>query len=286
MRFRRGARLDTGQVRDTRGTRFGPVGGIPGLAGGGGIVGLIVVVLVMFLNSGGGGGGLAIGGQEGGDLAENCQTGEDANQRQDCRIVGVVNSVQQYWDGAVRNYRQADTQLFTQQVSTRCGGATSAVGPFYCPADETIYLDLGFFDDLQSQFGARGGPFAEAYVIGHEYGHHVQNILGTNDRVGNDRSGPTSAAVRLELQADCYAGAWARNALDTGFIEELTADDIADGLDAAAAIGDDRLQQQSTGRVNPEGFTHGTSEQRQRWFRTGYDTGDPARCDTFGTDTL
>jgi uncharacterized protein len=282
MRFRRSSRLDTGQVRDARGMRFGPVGGI---AGGGGVVGILVLLLVTVLNGGGGGGGLAIGGTEG-DLAKDCQTGEDANQRQDCRIVGVVNSVQTYWQGAVPSYREADTQLFTQQVSTGCGSASSAVGPFYCPADETVYLDLGFFEELQSQFGARGGPFAEAYVVGHEYGHHVQHIMGTDERVGEDRTGPQSGSVRLELQADCYAAVWARHALETGFIEELTADDIADGLDAAASIGDDRIQQQSRGRVNPEAFTHGTSEQRQRWFRVGYDTGDPQRCDTFSTGSM
>src|SRR3712207_1397952 len=141
MRFRRGARLDPGQVRDTRGMRFpGGVGGMGGLAGGGGLIGVVIFLLVSVL--GGGGGGLSIGGTEG-DLAQDCQTGEDANQRQDCRIVGVVNSVQAYWDGALPQYRRATTQLFTQQVSSGCGAASSAVGPFYCPADETIYIDLG-----------------------------------------------------------------------------------------------------------------------------------------------
>jgi predicted metalloprotease len=282
MRFRRGATLDAGQVSDRRGMSTGAIGGV---AGGGGVIGLVIVVLFALMN-GGGGGPLSIGGTEGGNLTAECRTGEDANQSQDCRVVGVVNSVQKYWDGAVQNYRDADTVLFSGQTSTGCGSATSAVGPFYCPADQTVYIDLGFFDDLQSRFGASGGPFAEAYVIAHEYGHHVQNLLGTNDRVGNDREGPTSGSVRLELQADCYAGVWAKNALDTGFIEDLSADDIADGLSAAAAVGDDRIQEQARGRVDPESFTHGTAEQRQRWFRVGHDTGDPGRCDTFGTNSL
>jgi predicted metalloprotease len=283
MRFRRGARLDTSQVSDRRGMRMGPVGG---MVGGGGIVGLIVAVALVLTNGGGGTGGLSFGGQQGGNLAADCRTGADANQRDDCRIVGVVNSVQAYWSGAVDGYQRAPTQLFTDFTQTACGNASSDVGPFYCPGDETVYLDLGFFDELQSHFGARGGPFAEAYVVGHEYGHHVQHLTGFDRRVGNDRQGPKSGSVRLELQADCFAGVWAKHAIDTGYIEELTNDDIADGLDAAAAIGDDRIQRQAQGRVSPESFTHGTSSQRQQWFTTGFRTGNPDRCDTFAGAAL
>ena len=288
MRFRPGARLDTGQVQDQRGLRGGR-----GIAVGGGAGTLLVVVVLALLgvDVNGSADSLSLGSGEpsssaGGELSQTCRTGTDANQREDCRIVGVVNSVQAYWADQVRNYREAPTRFFTGQTSTGCGAATSAVGPFYCPSDETVYIDLDFYDQLRSQFGARGGPFAEAYVIAHEYGHHVQHLLGTDARVGGDREGERSGSVRLELQADCYSGVWAAHAVDTGFIEDLTRRDIADGLDAAAAVGDDRIQQRATGRVDPESWTHGSSAARQNWFDTGYRDGDPSRCDTFAAGAL
>jgi predicted metalloprotease len=271
-------------VQDRRGA------GGRGVAVGGGIGTVLVVVVLALLGvnvPGVGSDPYSLGtGQDAPALTPACRTGADANQNEDCRIVGVVNSVQEYWSGAVNGYQQAPTRFFSGQTNTACGGATSAVGPFYCPADQAIYIDLTFYDELRSRFGARGGPFAEAYVIAHEYGHHVQHLLGTDERVGNDRSGETSGGVRLELQADCYAGVWAANAVETGFIEELTESDIADGLDAAAAIGDDRLQKQATGRVDRESWTHGSSAQRQKWFNTGYRGGDPKRCDTFAANAL
>jgi uncharacterized protein len=291
MRFRRRARLDPGQVTDVRGRGIRP-GGVAVGGGGLGLAALVVYLLVSLLSGGGGLGELApledrvVGrGDTPGTVSKECRTGEDANRRQDCRIVGVVNSVQEFWDGVFsrssERYRYADTVFFTGQVQTGCGFASSQVGPFYCPADQQIYIDLDFFDELQSRFGAGGAPFAQAYVIAHEYGHHVQNLTGVLERVRGDQQGPESLAVRSELQADCYAGVWAANAVETGLIEELTPADIQDGIEAASAIGDDRIQERTQGQVNPETWTHGSSEQRRRWFSRGYEQGRPAVCDTF-----
>jgi len=284
VRFRPGAKLDTGQVRDRRGGG----GGGRGVAVGGGVGTILVVVVLALLGVdvpvGGGTDSVSLGDNQ--ELSASCRSGADANQDEDCRIVGVVNSVQAYWSENLDGYREAPTNFFSGQTQTGCGGATSAVGPFYCPADQQIYIDLSFYDDLRSRFGATGGPFAEAYVIAHEYGHHVQHLVGTDQRVGGDREGPTSGSVRLELQADCYAGVWAANAVETGFIEELTEQDIVDGLDAAAAVGDDRIQERATGRVDRESWTHGSAASRQKWFKTGFQGGDPRRCDTFATNAL
>ena len=287
MTFRKGARLDPGQVTDRRG-----VGGRGGVAIGGG-VGLVALLIFALL-----GGdpavfteildpGAGAGAPNSSALAAECETGEDANTRDDCRILGYVNSVQAYWTGAFaavgETYQPVDTVLFAGSTTSQCGTASAATGPFYCPADQLIYLDEGFFDDLRTRFGARGGSLAEGYVIAHEYGHHVQDLLGTLGG-GGGGSGADSRAVRIELQADCFAGAWANGAASTGFLESLTGTQVADALDAAAAVGDDRIQEAQTGQVKPDSWTHGSSAQRQEWFTIGYETGDPASCDTLDGD--
>ncbi|MEU8279115.1 neutral zinc metallopeptidase [Microbispora bryophytorum] len=282
MDFDDRAQLDTSQVEDVGGGG-GFRGG--GLAIGGGAAGIIalIVALIFGINPGDitGGGDEPAGLQPSSDLSAQCKTGADADQSDKCRVVGVVNSIQKYWSEQVDGYTGAKTTLFSGGVQTGCGAADSSVGPFYCPNDKHVYLDLSFFDELQSRFGAKGGPFAQAYVIAHEYGHHAQDLLGTMNRVGQDQ-GAQSGSVRLELQADCYAGVWAKNAVDTGFYAKPFTDaDIQEALDAAAAVGDDHIQEQAQGRVNPDAFTHGTSAQRQKWFTNGYSSGDPARCDTF-----
>ena len=261
--------------------------GAGGLAvGGGGIVGLIVLVFSL-LSGGGDPSAIQLGGSgQEHDLSAECRTGDDANQRSDCRIVGVINSVQAYWEKQLPEYREAKTVFFDGQASTGCGTAGSDVGPFYCPPDEHVYIDLSFYRTLQERFGAQGGPFAEAYVIAHEYGHHVENIRGVLGRATSAATGPQSQSVRVELQADCLAGMWAKGAVDTGFIEELSETDIKLGLDAAAAVGDDRIQSKVQGRVDPESWTHGSAEQRQKWFLAGYRGGGLAACDTFAAPTV
>jgi predicted metalloprotease len=308
MRFNEGADLDTSDVTDIRGGGGGGGGfGGRGIAVGGGglgLVGLIVVVLINVLGGGTGtGSSSAVPGfgaiSQGGsadntELEQDCRTGSDANRDVQCAAVAEINSIQDFWEQQLGgSYQRVDTVFFSGQVQTQCGNATSGSGPFYCPADKFVYIDLTFFDDLKNQFGAQGGLFVDAYVLAHEYGHHVQDLLGTNQQVQPGETGPTSGSVRLELQADCFAGVWANHATtvptETGkpLITEVTQDDVDRALDAASRIGDDFIQRNlGGGRVDQNSFTHGTSAQRQKWFSTGYSSGDANQCDTFGTDNL
>ncbi len=286
MSFNPGSRLDPSQVEDRRGRRG--VGGPIIAAGGGGIsILFLIVALLLGVNPFSSGDAIEYQPPTGGTSGslQECRTGADANQRADCRIVGYTNSIQEYWSGDFSRrgwqYAPAHTVLFTDATQGGCGYASEAQGPFYCPNDQRVYLDLAFFQELQQRFGARGGPFAEAYVVAHEYGHHVQNITSLLEAGGSSR-GATGGSVRTELQADCLAGVWASHASATGYLQPLSQDDIAQALDAAGAVGDDRLQRRAQGRVTPETWTHGSSQQRQQWFFTGYRAGDIASCDTSG----
>jgi hypothetical protein len=283
---------------------------IPGGAKGGISIGGVIVLILFFVLTqcvGGGTGGVSLpdnsldtsraDGTDSGRY-DACQTGEDANESADCARVAVENSLTDYWSETLPEQSDVEfrpekvMQTFTGAVDTGCGQATSAVGPFYCPVDEGIYLDTTFFRDvLEQQLGGPAGDFVEPYVLAHEYGHHIQNVMGTMGRV-RTQQGPESDAVRLELQADCYAGMWTASATGTddesgeALIEELSQEDINQAIEAAKSVGDDRIQDRTTGRVNPREWTHGSAEQRQSWFMVGYEQGSLDACDTFSASSL
>ncbi|RFA18001.1 KPN_02809 family neutral zinc metallopeptidase [Subtercola boreus] len=285
MTFNDNSKLDTSRVSKR---------GKTGIAVGGGgavvVIGLFLLSQVL---------GVDLTGLAGGTTSQSssteealdCQTGADANARVECLMVGASNSLDSYWQKeapqlGVTYQSPADFVLFDGSTSTGCGQASSATGPFYCPPDQTIYVDTSFFDELRNQFGATGGTLSEMYVVAHEWGHHIQQIAGTFAQTDRSGTGAASDSVRTELQADCYAGAWAASASQTTdvdgntFLKPITQQQIADALNAASAIGDDRIQQQSGGAVNSESWTHGSSEQRQRWFTNGF-SGGAGNCDTF-----
>ncbi|QZN84391.1 neutral zinc metallopeptidase [Cellulomonas sp. C5510] len=292
MTFQGGGRFEGGRVESRRGGRG------RGIAVGGGLGGLVLVALVVLL--GGDPSQLLQGpaGDGGGEQVSqvgDCSA-EQANSDRACRLSATVQSLDAYWEqvlpaaGVQASAEQVQPGVveFAQATDTGCGAASASTGPFYCPPDRTIYLDLSFHDLLVSQYGSAGGPLAEMYVVAHEYGHHVQNVTGVFDRTDRSGTGDDSDSVRVELQADCYAGLWAGHAAttvdpDTGvtYLEPITRGQLADALSAAAAVGDDHIQQQSDGGVDPDTWTHGSGEQRQRWFTTGYEQGTLAACDTF-----
>ncbi len=280
---------DNADVSGNKARRRGRGAVVGGSVGGLGIVGVIIALLL-----GGGDLGSLLGGGLGGDTGggtaqeetiDGCETGSDANNNDDCRLAAATLALDGYWEGQVDGYRAPQFYIVDGSTSTQCGTASNAVGPFYCPPEEAVYIDPDFWSLLGQQFGSEIGPLAQLYVLAHEYGHHIQQITGIMDANPDNGTGADSNSVRTELQADCFAGAWVAamseetDASGTSYLQPATEEQLEDALDAAATVGDDNIQSQS-GQVNPDSFSHGTSEQRKRWFATGYQNG-VGQCDTF-----
>ena len=288
---------NTSMIDDRRGSGGGG-GGLGGMLGGGGggiplpgkigggaigiIVALAVFLLPRLLNgSGTDTNSISDTGSQSAEVADGA-----CNSELESIVCGATEDVENFWDREFKNdgmtYEFTKTVFFSDATSTGCGQASSQTGPFYCPNDHLVYFDLNFLVQLEEQFGIKG-DLATQYIVAHEYGHHVQNLLGTNAQVQqseqNDPGNANKYSVALELQADCYAGVWANDANQRGLLDNAT--EVSEALDAASAVGDDRIQQQTQGRVDPESFTHGTAEQRKSWFNRGYTTGDYKQCDTF-----
>jgi predicted metalloprotease len=303
MSFNDNVTLDTSQVRSGGGG-----GGAPGgMVVGGGVVGIIITILAMIFginpaditgsSTQPDAGQVQPGGEQDSSAFAECVTGADANTNVECRVIGTVNSVQAFWEGELprfgKEWQPTQTVLYRGQTQSACGTASNQVGPFYCPLDKTVYIDASFFGILEEQFGSSAGPLAQEYIVAHEYGHALQDQLGLLGRAQRDPQGPESGAVRIELMADCLGGVWANHAStvkdeDTGqpFLKALTDQDIKDALSAASSVGDDRIQEKTQGRVNPENWTHGSAEARQRWFLQGFKTGDLNQCDTFAVASV
>ncbi|GAA1954159.1 KPN_02809 family neutral zinc metallopeptidase [Microbacterium deminutum] len=272
-----------GNAARRRGTGIAVAGG--GLAG----IGALAVLLLNLFTGSDFSGLIPVspGASGGGSEIANCKTGADANASDDCRLAAASLAINQYWAGQVDGYRQPQLIIVDSATSTQCGTASNQTGPFYCPPEQTVYIDPTFFGLLRSQFDATAGPLAQLYVLAHEYGHHVQQITGIMQKHPADGTGPDSNGVRTELQADCFAGAWVGHmseqvdANGVPFLQAPTPQQIADAINAAQAVGDDHIQKESGAAVNPETWTHGSSDQRQRWFQNGYKQGAGA-CDTFG----
>ncbi|RNI24654.1 KPN_02809 family neutral zinc metallopeptidase [Flexivirga caeni] len=316
MTFNDNANIGTSDV--SSGGNGGGGGMMPGGVAVGGVGGVILVLLLVFFGGDltGGSGDSAYPGQitqdqsnpygqkqigSGSDAIQQqldqCRTGADANRNDLCLIKGTVASIEGFWrvflpEQTGHSYTPAMTKVFAGRMQTGCGTASTQMGPFYCPLDKRVYLDSGFFQELQSDYGSDGGPLAKEYVLAHEYGHHVQDVLGLLGKAQQDPQGAESGSVRTELQADCFAGIWAgyadgsRNGQHGVTIEPLlkkiTSSDIDSALSAAAAVGDDRIQAKAQGRVTPETWTHGSSAARQKWFTIGYEQGTLHACNTFG----
>ncbi|GAA3222207.1 neutral zinc metallopeptidase [Oerskovia jenensis] len=301
MTFNEGGSFEGGRVRKG-GRGKGPV------IAGGGLAAVLVAVVVALLNGGDLGSVLGTvsdqvvqpsGAEDTGQqqFVEEC-TAEQANTERECRLSATAQSLDTYWAEALPaqvgvEYVLPEVYSFTASTQTGCGAATSAVGPFYCPPDQAVYIDVSFFDELRDRFGSSGGPLAEEYVTAHEFGHHIEQLSGVMASADRSGTGPESDSVRIELMADCLAGMWAGNAATTidpqtgvPFLQEITPAELKDALSAASAVGDDRIQQSATGSVNPEAWTHGSSEQRQRWFMTGYDGGTFQDCNALEASTL
>lgn len=293
MTFQEGGSFDSGRVRK----RTGKAGGV---AIGGGIGVLAIFLLSQAL-------GVDLSGLLGADSSDqaetetglvDCSTAEQANTDPECRYGWTVASLDTFWESALPaqagvSYTLPGAVAFSGSTTTACGTASSATGPFYCPPDQTVYVDVDFFTVLRDQYGSSGGPLAEEYVVAHEVGHHIEQITGVMSAADRTGTGPESDSVRIELMADCLAGMWAGNAAtvpnpDTGkpFLAPISDADLADALSAAQAVGDDRIQQAATGEVNPEAWTHGSAEQRQRWFMTGYQGGTYDQCNAMTATTL
>lgn len=288
MRFGSSDSTNTSQIDDRRG------GGGKMIGGGLGIVGVLAVVAFKWFSgdrvgavqtateAARGAGGARQEAPAPGALEGTCEG--VTSQTDDPKFIACVqNNVQTFWKGALGGkYQPAKLALFTDSTRSACGAAEGSTGPFYCPGDNEVYLDLGFFKDLQTKLKAKGGDFAEAYIVAHEYGHHVQFLLGTEQRIrglqrGASKSDANALSVKMELQADCYAGVWGHSAFAGGKVD---AREVGDAMDAAASVGDDRLQKAARGTVRPETFTHGSSADRMKWFKTGFDTGDYTKCNT------
>lgn len=280
-------RRQSDNVRDQRGQSARPMGGMGGLLTKGGLGTIVVILIISWLT-----------GTNPLQLLQQTGTGTDTyavdspvttvEENELAQFVKVVLAdTEDVWNELMDGYREPTLVLFTDYVESACGEASSAVGPFYCPRDQTIYIDLGFYEQLKNRFDAPG-DFAQAYVIAHEVGHHVQHLLGITDKVHSMRNQLSEAeynklSVRLELQADFLAGVWAHHTQNKGYLD---IGDLEEAMQAASAIGDDQLQMQARGHVVPDSFTHGTSEQRMRWFKRGFETGDPAQGDTFNQSSL